>query len=169
MKTHILTTIVIFALAGCSRAASSSDAPAEAKIDSMGVFAETDKGLVKLETAGLRDGQDSYGFSGSLDFVSVGRVTAVYINIPQFALSDETTLFWSTTEAFNKYTRGVQSPHFFERHAEALRTTITKRTDGVYKISVSAADAARAGVVVMKVPLPRGSTDRVYPIAVSPK
>lgn len=166
----VFAFIVSFTIFGCDKPASpaSNAAPGIAAIpdppiNSMGVFADTDRGLIKIENYGPETGIRVFQFNGTVDLYYVKQVNAFYINVPQSVLSDQNCLFWSDQQAFKTH----QFPIYDERDATAIAVNIQKSPNGIFKIPVPDSSRSHPGVLVLKVYMPPGTPDRIYAISIS--
>lgn len=141
----------------------------EPNIESLGFFAETDQGLIKLGKYGKDGLEGGFIFTPPHQFESVQRVDAFYINIPQFTITDENKLCWIGQPEFKDAMYNHQIAYFFPQRSQVLELQLTKTSTGIFKITVPEADRSRPGVLVVALRMPPGISDRAYPIIVNGK
>ena len=124
----------------------------------IGVFAETSSGTLEL----ISRRTDSYDISEDIlsRMPKAKGVNFYYVNIPEAEIA-ESVLFW--TSSYQKY----KDLDLYEPiKPETLKAEIESIKGSAYKIGSNELQNKKNGFVVLKIKMPLGTSDRLYPIKI---
>ena len=119
----------------------------------LGIFADTDDGLIELTSFGEQTGRDHYKAPEN-EFPSVHEVRNLFINMPDANISNS-QLLW-TENLLEEFT---------EREASSLGMETEIVEGSMYKIRIFN-QLDKTGVLILKVGMPMGTADRIYPLRI---
>jgi len=125
-------------------------APAPQKI---GVFADTNSGLLELTAYGEQAGRTTYTFRQITGVPNVQRINRFFVNMPDTKITDS-KLYWLL---------GLPA-RFEETTQEPLKIDIESMQGNMYSIVCSELEGKKGGVALLKIGMPLGTPDRMYPV-----
>lgn len=125
----------------------------EPEPQNIGVFANTDKGLIELTDYAEQQRRGGYKWAG--DRLSpVHRVDLFYVNLPNIEIISS-KIFWLPPEETN-----IDSD--FEKTHMPLKIEIKNIKNNLYKILSTELKEKKAGLAALKIVMPLGTPDRIY-------
>jgi hypothetical protein len=143
-------------IVGCSGSETSKTAPAAAA-PSVGVFAETDHGLVPLSAFGLKLSSTLPVRNTPMSVPNVGPVTQFVINVPNTRAADA-KVYWVPNLNL-----------IFANNIEPLPVETAAGSHGETTLTCSSLAGHTNGYAALVLKMPEGSLDRMYAVALSPK
>jgi hypothetical protein len=125
-------------------------APAPQKI---GVFADTNSGLLELTAYGEQAGRTTYTFRQITGVPNVQRINRFFVNMPDTKITNS-KLYWLLDLPAR-----VQ-----ETELPPLKIDIESVQGNMYSIVCSELEGKKGGVAVLKIGMPSGTPDRMYPV-----
>lgn len=120
----------------------------------IGVFAETNKGLMELTNYGEQISMSSYNLAKAANPPKVSKVKAFYVNMPDIKISNS-KFYWIAS---------LEKP-FTENESAALRIDVeSTKSPNMYRLSCPELEDKTGGYLVLKVGMPLGTADRMYPV-----
>ena len=120
----------------------------------IGVFADTNKGLTELTSYGEQISMNSYNLAKATNPPKVSKVNALYVNMPDIKISNS-KFYWVAS---------LEKP-FTEDESAALKIdTESTKSSNMYRLSCPELEGKTGGYLVLKVGMPLGTADRMYPI-----
>ncbi len=153
LLNFLALTICFLLLVGLLLLSACGQEPEPQKI---GVFANTNKGLSEIISYGEQTGMYSYNLAKVSNPPKVSRVRLFYVNMPDIVITNS-RLFWvpSLERDFN------------EVESTPLKINIENMKNNMYKILSPELESKKGGYVVLKIGMPLGTADRMYPVQIT--
>jgi len=122
----------------------------------IGVFADTNRGLLELTSYGQQTGMRTYGFGQAAGIPEVQRVSLFFVNMPDIKITNS-KIFWLS-----------DLPRSFDETTQApLKIDIESVQGNMYRIVCAELEGKKGAVAVLKIGMPLGTADRMYLIRIS--
>jgi len=142
-----LTILVgVFFLTACGRA------PDPQKL---GVFADTNKGLLELSSYGEETDVGEYNL-GKVSPQKISKINLFYINMPGVEIASSKLFLLSSLEK-----------NFIEEKYTPLKIEMETTKNNIYKIRCPELDGKKVGLAYLKIKMPLGTPDRIYPLQIA--
>jgi hypothetical protein len=119
----------------------------------LGIFADTERGLIELTSYGEEIGIDTYR-APKLEFPNAHEVRALFMNMPDTNISSA-QLLWA--ESLRDSLREGDTSHL------SMQTEVVEGS--LYRIQIQN-QPNTTGILILKVGMPMGTADRIYPIKI---
>lgn len=128
----------------------------EPKTQKIGVFVQTNKGLLELTSYGEQTGMNSYDLAESSNPPKVTKVNSFYVNMPDIEIANSKIFWVSSLER-----------QFHENKSIPLTIDLEITKNNIYKINCSDLVSKKGGYAVLKIGMPMGTADRIYPVQIA--
>jgi len=142
-----LLLVGLFLLSACGR---------EPEHQKIGVFADTNKGLLEIKSYGEQTGMHSYNLAKVSNPLKVSRVRVFYVNMPDIEITNS-ELFWVSS----------LERDFKEVESTPLKIDMENTKNNMYKILCPELKSKKGGYAVLKIGMPLGTADRMYPVQIA--
>ena len=156
MRVNPLGFILVLLTVSCGTPQNSQTSGA-ISAPGVGVFADTDHGLVPLSAFGLRLSSTLPVRNRPMSVPSVGSVSRFVINVPN-ARASEAKIYWIPNLNL-----------IFANNLEPLPTHIESGAHGETTLTCEELGDKKSGYATLVIKMPEGSLDRMYAVALTGK